>query len=202
MSNFSVIDTETNWLDEVMSVGVAVADENFRLLEKRYYILDPAYRVGGMYGNSLYHLPPTAVCGRGQALSEIRALLSAYGADAIFAYHASFDFRHLPELASYSWYDIMRVAAYVQFNPKLDGRDCFRTGRLRHGADAESMIRLLTGDCGYEEKHNALSDAVDELELMRLLGCGREDYIEYVPQDRFFMRDSAYGAEEDGGGRG
>ena len=35
---------------------------------------------------------------------------------------------------------------------------------------AEPMLRLLSGNRGYRETHNALFDALDELEILRLLG--------------------------------
>ncbi len=54
MDKFAVIDTETNWNDEVMSIGVVVADEvSKKEIDSLYYIIDPEYRVGGMYSNEL-----------------------------------------------------------------------------------------------------------------------------------------------------
>ena len=39
-------------------------------------------------------------------------------------------------------------------------------------------MQLLSGNCRYtEEVHNALYDAADELEIMRLLGKTLEEYI-------------------------
>lgn len=47
---FAVIDTETTWSDEVMSIGVAIADSvSFEPVDKRYYILTPQCNSGGMY---------------------------------------------------------------------------------------------------------------------------------------------------------
>ena len=50
MPYFAVIDTETNWVDQVMSIGTVIADaETFRPVAAKYHIL-PAYcEVGGMY---------------------------------------------------------------------------------------------------------------------------------------------------------
>ena len=49
---FAVIDTETNWYDKVMSIGVVVADSKTKIkMDSVYYIIDPEYRVGGMYAN-------------------------------------------------------------------------------------------------------------------------------------------------------
>lgn len=39
------------------------------------------------------------------------------------------------------------------------------------------MLRLLSGNRGYHETHNAVFDALDELEIMRLLGHDLKDYI-------------------------
>ena len=40
---FAVIDTETNWKDEVMSIGVLIAkSSNFERTDSRYYILPRA----------------------------------------------------------------------------------------------------------------------------------------------------------------
>ena len=47
---FAVMDTETNWCNEVMSIGVAIANcETFELIDTRYYILNPEYLIGGMF---------------------------------------------------------------------------------------------------------------------------------------------------------
>ena len=49
-SYFAVIDTETNWDNEVMSIGIAVADsKSFDLKATKYYILTPECNVGGMF---------------------------------------------------------------------------------------------------------------------------------------------------------
>ena len=47
---FAVIDTETNWADQVMSIGAVVADcTTFSPIDVRYYILTPEFTIGGMY---------------------------------------------------------------------------------------------------------------------------------------------------------
>ncbi len=46
---FAVIDTETNWNDAVMSIGIVIADSEIReKIDSLYCIIDPEYRVGGM----------------------------------------------------------------------------------------------------------------------------------------------------------
>ena len=40
MEKFAVIDTETNWSDQVMSIGTLIADEDtFQLIDAKYHIL-------------------------------------------------------------------------------------------------------------------------------------------------------------------
>ncbi len=46
------------------------------------------------------------------------------------------------------------------------------------GYGVESILRMLSGDCGYCEVHNAICDAMDELTIMRLLGHSIDAYGE------------------------
>lgn len=174
---FAVIDTETTYADEVMSIGIVMADEEtFRPVDARYYIIAPAYQTGGMFSHVLQSterctLPfAQRVCSRRDALEDLRAFMARYGADTIFAYNANFDRSHLPELRAYNWGDIMWAAAYRQFNPTIPAdADCYATGRLKCGCGVEATLRRLLGRADYYEVHNALADAVDELLIMRLL---------------------------------
>ena len=173
MDKFAVVDTETNWHDEVMSIGIVVADsETKEKIDSVYYIIDPEYRVGGMFSGEL-RTEDRNVCiaGRKQALKEIQKWLDSYDVRKLFAYNASFDRNHLPEYSKYEWYDIMRLAAYRQYNPSIpDSADCYKTGRLKYGYGVESILRMLRKNKQYSETHNAVLDAEDELEIMRLLG--------------------------------
>ena len=172
-SKFAVIDTETNWHDEVMSIGIVIADaETKEKVDSVYYIIEPEYRVGGMYSGELrLDEEGVRVMDRESALAEIRQWLDAYRVQALFAYNASFDKRHLPEYAGYKWYDIMRLAAYRQYNKAIpDSADCCKTGRLKWGYGVESVLKMLSGNSSYSESHNAVSDAEDELQIMQLLG--------------------------------
>ncbi|MCM1540934.1 MAG: hypothetical protein NC121_06685 [Blautia sp.] len=173
MDKFAVIDTETNWNDRVMSIGVVVADSGTKdKMDSVYYIIDPEYRVGGMYSHELRLDDKTArVTDRKQALKEIREWLKSYEVRKLFAYNASFDRNHLPEYSKYKWYDIMRLAAYRQYNPAIpDTAECYKTGRMKWGYGVEEVLRMLCKDRRYSETHNAVMDAMDELEIMRLLG--------------------------------
>lgn len=172
-NTFAVIDTETNWNDEVMSIGIVVADSKMKQkIDSIYYIIDPEYRAGGMYADELrLDEKGVHITNRGQALKEIKQWLDTYHVQKLFAYNASFDKRHLPEYADYKWYDIMRLAAYRQYNRAIPGSaDCYGTGRLKCGYGVENILRMLNDNKGYRETHNAVLDAEDELQIMQLLG--------------------------------
>lgn len=181
MSYFAVIDTETNWRDQVMSIGTVIADaDSFRPIDAKYHVLTPEYLVGGMYSNTLFadsRLQP-AMVSRQECLSELANWFYTYGVRAIYAYNATFDRNHLPELRTFDWYDIMRLAAYRQYNRCIPPTaECCSTGRLKRGFGVEPMLQLLSHNRSYHETHNALYDAMDELEIMRLLGYHPTDYI-------------------------
>lgn len=180
MGKIAVIDTETNWADQVMSIGTVIADaDTFAPVELKYHILPIECQIGGMYYDALFldtQVEPI-LCTRAEAMSDLQIWFREHGVGRIFAYNANFDRSHLPELRGFEWYDIMRLAAYRQHNPKIPAdAECCSTGRLKRGYGVEPMLRLLSGDRTYRETHNALLDAVDELEIMRLLEHGIKDY--------------------------
>lgn len=180
MSCFAVLDTETNWYDQVMSLGVVAADrDTLETVDARYYIFTPESRVGGMFYGAMFLQTPVApeLRTREEAMEEIRRWLGVLGIRDLFAYNARLDRGHLPELGAWNWYDIMELAIYRQHNSKIpDGAACYATGRMKRGYGVEPMLRLLSGDATYRETHNALLDAVDELRIMRLLGHPLERY--------------------------
>lgn len=180
MGCFAVIDTETNWNDQVMSMGCCIADENnFSLIDAKYYILPRECQLGGMYKSTLYIKTPIQpiICSRAEAIADLRCWLNAHGVKSVFAYNACFDRNHLPELRAFRWHDIMRLAAYRQYNRRIPvTAECFSTGRLKRGYGVEAMLRILSDNYTYRESHNAFFDALDELEIMRLLGWKTSKY--------------------------
>ena len=177
---FAVIDTETNWNDDVMSIGVLIANsKNFNRTDSRYYILPREEKVGGMYSSSMRKTSHEILTGhRYDVMDDLKLLLNSNGVDDLFAYNASFDKRHLPELSDFSWHDIMKVAAYKQHNPHIPNHlPCCKTGRLKRGFGVEAMLQILGVD-DYCETHNAIIDARDELMIMKIL-----DYeIDFYPE--------------------
>ena len=180
MGYFAVIDTETNWADQVMSIGVVIADsDTFAPIESKYYILPRECEIGGMYYDTLFIKTPVQpiLCTREEAIADLKQWFRKYGITDIFAYNASFDRNHLPEMRNFYWHDIMRLAAYRQHNSKIPlTADCCSTGRLKRGYGVEPMLRLLSEKRSYHETHNAWHDALDELEIMRLLKHPLADY--------------------------
>ena len=177
---FAVIDTETNWNDEVMSIGVLIARcRNFKKTDSRYYILPSEEKVGGMYSKSMRNTSHEIITGhRVEVIDDLKILLNSNGVDDLFAYNASFDKNHLPELSDFCWHDIMKVAAYRQHNPCIpDHMPCCKTGRLKRGYGVEPMLRML-GVEDYSETHNAVIDARDELRIMTKLGYDIDFYPE------------------------
>ena len=179
MERIAVIDTETNWDDRVMSIGIVIADSSYQILDSRYFILDPEYQVGGMFSSELLLKlnSMNVICSREEAIGAIDTWLRQYSVQSLFAYNASFDKGHLCEFSKYNWFDIMKIAAYRQYNPAIPcNAECFSTGKLKRGYGVEPILRMLSGEKRYSEKHNALQDAMDELEIIRLLGKRLEDY--------------------------
>jgi len=176
----AVIDTETNWNDNIMSIGIAVAEkEKWQLVSAKYYIITPECKKGGMFSAVLEtdKVKADIKDSRRNVIKDISEYLTSYNIDSIFAYNAKFDYSHLPELSDYHWFDIMRIAAYRQYNKSIsENAECFKTGRLKKNYGVEPILRLLSGNICYSEVHNALCDAVDELKIMQYL---KLDYNTY-----------------------
>ena len=147
--------------------------DTFEIVDDRYYVIEPACNHRAMYRRQLY-LPEARIylkSSRKKVIEDLQNYLQKNGIKRIFAYNGGFDRNCLPELAKYSWYDIVRIAAYKQYNPKIPkDAECHSTGRMKRGYRVEEMMFILTGDDLYRESHNAYFDAIDELEIMRLLG--------------------------------
>ena len=174
MGHFALIDTETNWHDQVMSIGTVIADgDTFKITAVKYHVLPLECQVGGMFENALFLDIPFSpiLCTREEAIADLKNWFSCLGITKIFAYNAGFDRNHLPELSSLVWHDIIRFAAYRQHNPKIPATaELCSTGRMKRGFGVEPMLRLLSGKGAYRETHNAFFDALDELEIVQLLG--------------------------------
>lgn len=168
---FAVIDTETNWNNDVMSIGIVIAEDGkFEVIDYKYIIFDEAARIGGMYSYALIVKGQTPeVLKSNKAIEAIKEYLNKNDIGSIFAYNASFDAKCLPELGEYDWHDILKLAAYKQYNSAIPkDAKCCATGRLKSGYKVEDILHMF-GENGYTELHNALTDAMDELRIMSYL---------------------------------
>lgn len=178
-SRVAVLDVETTWSDKVMSIGIVSMDiagdgtVDRKSVKSKYFMIMPAIVEGGMFSNALRikALKDTKAVSYAEAITTVRQILDASGISEIYAYNASFDKNHLPELRGYRWYDIMKVAPYSQYNPAIQkkGLPCYSSGKLKSGYGVEAMLRLMTGDPSYRETHNAYYDALDEAAIMAKL---------------------------------
>lgn len=179
-NSFAVIDVETTLSNKVMSIGVVIAESETReMVKARYYVIEPECYEFGMFSDALYikgsdvHLQSD----RNKVIADIENYLKDNGVSKIFAYNASFDRSCLPELLDYSWFDIMRIAAYKQYNHMIpDSVECYGTGKMKRGYGVEQIFRMLSGDESYVETHNAYFDAIDELRIMKMLGRNLNEY--------------------------
>lgn len=74
-----------------------------------------------MYTYALYvdGIKPNLECSRGKAMDELRRFFFSHDVATIFAYNATFDYRHLPELRHLAWYDIMKLGHIGNTTPKF-----------------------------------------------------------------------------------
>lgn len=181
---FSVIDVETNFDNEIISLGIVISEwDNFSIIENHYFIFSPECQKTSLYFGQLFQTRDKNINLtkgiRSANISELINLLKKYNIKNIFAYNANFDMRCLPELNEYKWFDIMKIAAYKQHNDYLpDTLEYCKTGRLKSNYSFEALYKLISNNPYYVESHNALDDATDELSFMRILNKPKILYME------------------------
>lgn len=184
--NIAVIDVETNYDNEVFSVGVVIADSaDFQWFDKEYWIIENNLKVGGMYARNIWVPLPlefreeiNVVKTRQEMIAQLIHFLKSYEVKNWFSY-TKFDFRHLPELhKSFEHNDISIFAKSKQFNKHIPlNAVTTKKGDLKSGWNAQNIYRMLTKDQSYIETHNALLDAMDELRIMELLDLDIETFL-------------------------
>lgn len=181
---FSVIDVETNFDNEIISLGIVISEwDNFSIIENHYFIFSPECQKTSLYFGQLFQTRDKNINLtkgiRSANISELINLLKKYNIKNIFAYNANFDMRCLPELNEYKWFDIMKIAAYKQHNDYLpDTLEYCKTGRLKSNYSFEVLYKLISNNPYYVESHNALDDATDELSFMHILNKPKILYME------------------------
>lgn len=184
---FAVIDTEITLSGEVMAIGIAVAQKSdFTLVRQGYVMVTPACNKAAMFSSSLEYegekLPGYGYC-YGKCTEErtvdaVKEFLGQMQINTIFAFNMSSDRKALPFLQDKNWCDIMDIALYKQYNKHIPSSEkTFSTGRIKRNGSVKGIMKMLSGDKEYEETHNALQDAMDELKIMQLLGRPAEQYF-------------------------
>lgn len=144
--HIAVIDTETTWSGALMTVGIMIADtSNYKAVDYRYYVIKEAVREGGKFG---YFVHIEGIDEEKVSVKKIGdkiiSFLIEHNVSSIFAYNAGFDRNCMPFLERFVWHDIMKIAAYKQYNPMIpDSAECCNTGRLKRGYGVENIMRLL-----------------------------------------------------------
>ncbi len=178
---FALIDTETNWFDEVMSIGMIIAEDNTYDVKEEYYgLISPECYSGGMFSSVLRDNKAKIdnESTREQIIKELKSILRKYHVRYIFAYNSSFDENHLPELSDYLWIDIMKTTMYRQYNPFVPKYiDTYKTGKMMSNYGVESMLHMITGKV-QNEVHNALCDTRDELFIMKSFDMSMLRFVE------------------------
>lgn len=184
---FAVIDTEITLSGEVMAIGIAIAQKSdFTLVRQGYVMVTPACNKAAMFSSSLEYegekLPGYGYCygkcTKERTVDAIKEFLEQHQINTIFAFNMSFDRKALPFLQDKNWCDIMDIALYRQYNTYIPNSEkTFSTGRLKKNGSVKGIMRMLSGNKEYEETHNALQDAMDELKIMQLLGRPVEQYF-------------------------
>ncbi|WP_458615922.1 hypothetical protein [Mesomycoplasma ovipneumoniae] len=182
----AVIDVESNYNNEIFSVGVVIADStNFKLIDKKYWIIENNWKVGGKYVDKTFAPLPLKFIEESiilQTRKEITvrliSFLDIYKVKNWFSY-TNYDFRLLPELhKSFEYNDISIVAKNKRFNKYIPlNAETTKNGDLKKGWDVENIYRMVTKNENYLETHNALLDAIDELRIMESLNVGIETFI-------------------------
>lgn len=191
---FAVIDTETNEDFEkssigipdgtMMSVGLVIAESDSLAAVKTYYGIDkleakkPAWEPAkrALY---LQEYKPDREGTRIDIIKDVKEILAAYHVKQIYAYNGSFDKNHLKELSDFDWVDIMSLCTYKQMNKYLPSNlEAYKTGRVKSGYKVDDILGYIHDASHEHEKHNALSDAEDELFIMQKIGQPLKAYAE------------------------
>ncbi|WFQ90868.1 hypothetical protein MFERI13461_00293 [Mycoplasma feriruminatoris] len=173
--NFAVIDIETNKLRNVISIGVVIANSiDFSIIDKNYWIIENNLKDEGMFNNFVDI--SSSICIMNyvevyeQAIEKLIEFLNSYNVKDWFSY-TKFDYNILTELhKDFNYYDISVIAKNIHLNDSLSkSADINVDGALRKNYGVQNIYKELSGDWLYIERHNALLDAIDELEIMRML---------------------------------
>ena len=167
----AIIDVETSFSNNLMSVGVVIADkESFEYISGFYGIIVP--KEYGMFSDAIYKFRVdkskfnVKELNRESCLAHVKEVLEENNVEYILGYNSGFDYRCLPELQEYKWIDIAKVAAYKTYNQFIPPQvEASKTGRIKKWS--MEVVMQNTNRRSYMELHNAFQDAYDELLLVQ-----------------------------------
>ena len=109
-------------------------------------------------------------CGRSEAIADLTDWFDKNNVQSIFAYNAFFEAlitfdtnlfsspittisksdNSVAVPQAFRWYDIIKVAAYRQYNSKIpQSAECCKTGRLKRNYGVEPMMRLFLNNISH-----------------------------------------------------
>lgn len=168
----AIIDAKLNFIDEIISIGIAIVDaKTFEIKTAEYFLVPEELIIDGFNnGNiTIAHTYQTYFGAHKDIENHIRKLLNQYNITNIYTFNGKFIYSKLTGLQKYHWYDIMKVAAYKQYNYKLPDNLMFNDqGRLLYKCNIKDLMEILTKTYFYYTNH-ALYDVLDETKMMKLL---------------------------------
>ncbi len=221
----AVIDVETTWRNEVMSIGAVIVDtqDKYRILEVAYWLVSPFCYQPAMFsgaidlslakGRSFFYQKGVRILDLvtetedsfENCIEGLQKFLDRYDVSSCFAYNGHFDKRHLLDLDGVSWFDLVVPFTSLDLNPFLSSQVfpdyCLGGGkaglRLVRDFSFSDIMRHIPG-CkrNYHETHNGCIDAFDEAMAMQLINLPRDEYRVGWIRDTKFEKERRIEAEE------
>ncbi len=174
----AIISVKTNSMGHAIAIGVAVIDANqWQLQQAQYYIISDELLCYYTYDNIyLSHVYKSYFGKLGDVENHIRKTLTKYQITNIYAYNAQFVCKTCPGLHMYYWYDIMKIAAYKQYNSYLPSNiDYLDNGRIKYKYNIPHIMEYLNISY-FRYVDHALYDVLDELRIMKTLNININTY--------------------------
>ena len=175
----AIIDAKLNFIDEIISIGIAIVDaKTFKVKTAEYFLVPEELIIDGFNNDNITiaHTYQTYFGAHKDIENHIRKLLNQYNITNIYTFNGKFIYRKLAGLQKYHWYDIIKVAAYKQYNYKLPDNLMFNDqGRLLYKCNIKDLMEILTKTYFYYTNH-ALYDTLDIARMMSLIDLPIEQY--------------------------
>lgn len=200
----AVIDVETTWRDEVMSIGAVIVDtqDKYRILEIAYWLVTPFCYQPAMFsraidlsmvkersffykkGNRVLDSVTEKEDSFEKCIAGLQALLDCHDVSSCFAYNGHFDKRHLLDIDGVAWFDLVVPFTSYDLNPYISSQKIppenlgvGKAGlRLVKEYSFFNIMRYIPGCKRYYETHNGCVDAFEEAMAMQMMKLPRDEY--------------------------